>query len=321
MKPLFRDRHVASSRRQSHRAAVRRKRSSGQVPEGGALIEVTCRTLHGRFLLKPSRRLNNIVLGVLGRAQHKYPVQIVGYVFLSNHYHLLLWVPEAQRLASFMNFFNANLAKEAGRLANWREKFWGRRYQAIVVSDEPRAQISRLKYPLSHGVKEGFVRRPSAWPGVHCAQHLLAGGSARGIWVNRTKQYNALMRGQKLAREELESEEFVTLTPLPCWGHIEKEEYESRIAGLLHSIEQTGRKNDRELALPKSPRERPLRSNRSPAPYFHCASKRVRRQLFEAYHWFVAAHREATERLSRGDPTAVFPEGSFPPPLPYVSNG
>lgn len=106
------------------------------IPEGGALVEVTCRTIHGRFLLKPSRRLNQIVLGVLGRALRKQPLQLVSFVFLSNHYHLLLWVPNAQRLAAFMNFFNGNLAKEAGRLANWREKFWSRRYQAIVVSDE-----------------------------------------------------------------------------------------------------------------------------------------------------------------------------------------
>ena len=32
------------------------------IPEGGALVEVTCRTIHGRFLLKSSRRLNQIVL-------------------------------------------------------------------------------------------------------------------------------------------------------------------------------------------------------------------------------------------------------------------
>jgi len=99
------------------------------IPEGGALVEVTCRTIHGRFLLKPSRRLNQIVLGVLGRAQRKQPVKLVSFVFLSNHYHLLLWVPNAQRLAAFMNFFNGNLAKEAGRLTNWREKFWSRRYR------------------------------------------------------------------------------------------------------------------------------------------------------------------------------------------------
>jgi hypothetical protein len=39
------------------------------VPDGGALVEVTCRTIQGRLLLRPSQQLNDIVLGILGRAQ------------------------------------------------------------------------------------------------------------------------------------------------------------------------------------------------------------------------------------------------------------
>src|SRR5690242_7802871 len=46
-------------------------------------------------------------------------------------------------------------ACEAGRLVDWREKFWSRRYRAIVVSGEEGAQRERLKYVLSHGAKEG----------------------------------------------------------------------------------------------------------------------------------------------------------------------
>jgi len=284
------------------------------------LVEVTCRTIQGRFLLKPSRRLNQIVLGVLGRAQRKYPIALVGYVFLSNHYHLMLWAPNAHTLATFMNFFNANLAKEAGRLANWREKFWGRRYQAIIVSNEPAAQIARLKYLLSHGVKEGFVRRPEDWPGVHAAQGILDENPREGTWVNRTKAYSARMRGKKLPKKELESIETVTLSPLPCWSHLEKPIYGERIAELIGAIERAGRTNHPVPNLPQSRHERPIWSTGSPAPYFHCASKSVRRELLEAYCWFVSAYRDATKRLSRGDPSPAFPQGSFPPPLPYVAH-
>lgn len=288
------------------------------IPEGGALVEVTCRTVHGRFLLKPSRRLNQIILGVLGRAQRKYPVDIIGCAFLSNHYHLLLWVPNAHRLAAFMSYFNGNLAKEAGRLANWREKFWSRRYQAIVVSDEPYAQIARLEYLLSHGVKEGFVKTPSAWPGVHSAKAHLTGKRLEGIWVDRSKAYWARMRGEEITKEDFESTVTITFSKLPCWAHLDDADYERRIAEVIARIEKAGKKNSPTLNLPHAPHERPLRSNRSPAPLFHCASKRARRQLFEAYAWFVAAYREAAERLLRGDPSPGFPEGSFPRPLPFV---
>jgi len=130
----------------------------------GSLVEVTCRTVQGRLLLRPSPILRDLTLGVLARAARLYPVEIHAFAFLSNHYHLLMTVPDAERLARFMNYLNSNLAREAGRLIRWREKFWGRRYQAILVSDEDAAQIERLRYVLSHGAKEGLVASPLDWP-------------------------------------------------------------------------------------------------------------------------------------------------------------
>lgn len=44
------------------------------IPENGPLVHVTCRTIQSRFLLRPSPALNQIVVGVLGRAQRLYQV-------------------------------------------------------------------------------------------------------------------------------------------------------------------------------------------------------------------------------------------------------
>jgi REP element-mobilizing transposase RayT len=100
------------------------------IPEGGALVEVTCRTVQGRHLLRPSPQLNEIVVGVLGRAQRLYAVPICAFVFLLSHYHLLLDVGDARQLSSFMRYLNSNLAREVGRLVRWSDGIWSRRYQA-----------------------------------------------------------------------------------------------------------------------------------------------------------------------------------------------
>jgi hypothetical protein len=58
-----------------------------------ALVEVTLRTVHGRLVLhpgRPGRRLNNLVVGVLGRAERKYAMRIDALAVLSNHAHLLV---------------------------------------------------------------------------------------------------------------------------------------------------------------------------------------------------------------------------------------
>src|SRR3979411_3239057 len=38
----------------------------------------------------------------------------------------------------------------------------------------------------------------------------------------------------------------------------------------------------------------------------------------KVYRAFVAAYREAAEKLRAGDRAAIFPAGSFPPALPFV---
>ena len=114
------------------------------VPERGTLVEVTCRTVQGRFLLRPSPLLNEIILGILARAQRLYPVGICAFSWTSNHYHLLLRVDDAQRLAKFVGYVNSNVAREAGRLHGWKD-IWARRYQDIIVSHEEAAQVERLK--------------------------------------------------------------------------------------------------------------------------------------------------------------------------------
>src|SRR6185295_2009063 len=91
-------------------------------------------------------------------------------------------------------------AREAGRLANWRERFWSRRYDSILVTDEDRAQVQRLKYVLSQGCKEGLVRRPQDWPGVHSVRAMLGEETLEGLWFDRSREYTARRRGQAFER-------------------------------------------------------------------------------------------------------------------------
>ena len=69
----------------------------------------------------------------------------------------------------------------------------------------------------------------------------------------------------------------------------------------------------------QGPHEAPKKLKKSSAPLFHAASRKVRRELYEAYRHFVAAFRDAAVSLRAGDPDVLFPAGCFPPALPWVS--
>jgi REP element-mobilizing transposase RayT len=87
------------------------------IPCNG-IVEVTTRTLQGRLLLRPSPKLNDLILGVVGRAQEMYGMIIHAFVFMSNHCHFLVAPTNAKQLSKFMQFVNSNVAREAARLHN-----------------------------------------------------------------------------------------------------------------------------------------------------------------------------------------------------------
>jgi len=68
-----------------------------------------------RPVLRPGPAVNEIILGVLGRAQRLYPVRCCSVVFMSNHWHALLEVDDALQLARFMQHVDGNLSGEIGR--------------------------------------------------------------------------------------------------------------------------------------------------------------------------------------------------------------
>jgi hypothetical protein len=299
------------------------------VPEGGALVEVTCRTFQSRLLLRPSPLLNEIFLGVLARAHRltKRTVGVCAFSCLGNNYHLVLHTRYAEALSRFMEYFNSNLAREIVRMTGWTDKVWSRRYQAIVISEEEGAQVERLRYVLAHGVKEGLVGRIQEWPGAHCVKPLLGDGRVQGTWFNRTQEYAARQRGEEVDARRFAEEETLILERLPCWAGLTPELYQVRIAEMVKTIEAEAEavrsQRARELLgaeqiLRQDPQTRPNRSKKSPAPFFHAFSKKVRQELYDAYRWFVAAFREAAEKLKGGHRTARFPLGSFPPRLPFV---
>jgi hypothetical protein len=293
----------------------------------GHLVEVTSRTIHGRLLLRPGALFNEIVVGILGRAQVLFSMEVQFVSVLSNHYHLLLLPRNHQQLSGFMAYLNGNLAKEVGRLYGWKEKVWGRRYQAIVVSDEEKAQIDRLRYLLAQGVKEALVAQVGDWPGPDFLGALLQGTPLHGTWFDRTQECKARRKGLAFGARDFTTPVTLVLSPLPCWQNLSPEEHRQAVLSLVADIDATAAAeraaSQREplgaaVVLQQPPHAMPARSKRTPAPWFHTATRAALLQLKQAYSDFLAQYRDAAKALRKGLRTITFPPGSFPPALPWV---
>jgi len=297
----------------------------------GVLVEVTGRAIGARALLTPGpnpRTFNEIVVGVMGRALEVSPLEPCACVWTSNHYHMLVRVHEQQQLSRFMQHLACNISKEVGRIRDWSGSLWARRYDAIVVSDEPAAQWNRLKYLLSHGVKEGLCESPLEWPGVHAAKALVHGEPLEGFWFNRTKEWAARNRGLEFGTYDFATKYRVHFSPLPAFRDLPPEEYRQMVADLIAEIEDEGRgKREGDLVagvetiLSQNPYEPPTRRpKRSARPVFHFQSREAREGLWGELEAFLEEYRFAADALASGKMEAIdwFPEGSYRPQLPFL---
>lgn len=311
------------------------------VPPGWS-VEITTSTVCGFCLLPATTHFARIMVGILARAQEKYPVSIHAAVALGSHYHFIVTPDDAEQLADFMEFVNGNLAREAARIRGWRGRFWRERYHLIPISPEPEAQQARLRYLLSHSVKEHLVASVRVWEGLHCAEALIDGTPMKGVWYNRSKEYEAKRQAKKRAERRGEPlkpvsrSAFMThyelkLALLPCWEHWSTATIRKKIADMVAEIEAEAAAVREELEIePKgmaavrnqNPMERAMKSKRSPIPLCHAASRAIRERVKRAYRGFVTAFREASLKVKCGRVSeAIFPRGSFPPSLPFIRSG
>ena len=147
---------------------------------------------------------------------------------------------------------------------------------------------------------------------------LLQGKPLESIWHDRTAQYLAKQRGERLRPEAFCQKEVVELSPLPCWRDFPEAIRREIAERLVTEIVAAARADRKRLKTP-APTDRPRHSKRSPIPWFHCGSRAVRREFRRAYGEFLSAFREAALLLGNGELTAPFPDGSFPPPRPFVA--
>jgi REP element-mobilizing transposase RayT len=286
-------------------------------PEG--CFFVTARTAQGRLLLRPVGPVPEVMGGVLARAAKLHGIELFAFVAASNHVHLLCRARDGA-LSRFMQYFLCNVSKKVGPLADWRGPMWERRYAAEPVLDHA-AMEGRLRYILSHGVKEGLVQKPRDWPGLTCLPQLL--GQAMKVfrffhWRKRWKSGALVEGGEDRYSEKWSEPVELELKPLPHWAEEPEDVRRARVEAILRDIEQAhagAPKLGLTRLLQQSAMTRPERPKRSPEPWCHASDLGASCRFKTAYQLFEATFRAASARFRRGELTVQFPGLAFRPYL------
>lgn len=295
------------------------------LPSQYAPVEVTIRTNVGMKLLKSSPDVDDIILGVLGRALALFDVRLHEFVVFSNHIQYIVGPRNALELARFKCFLHGNIARKVGKVIGWRGKFWGRRGRPINITDDAVLE-RRIRYIYEHGVKEGFVMSPIQWPGPASVKARLSGEPLVGTWFNQTAEHQARRQGKNFAKYDYATKYEIKLSPAPCWEHLNERDYRSKVCEVVSDIEAEANEaalDGKHFAgvewLEAQDRfEIPKKVKGRVAPLCHASTNAGYKSYKEKYLAFASAFYEAAAALRDGVLDVVFPAGSFPPPRPFV---
>ena len=279
---------------------------------------VTVRCFQRRFLLRPSDETNEVLGGVLSRAVRLHGVELFAFSVMSNHMHLVVRAPRGN-LPRFMQYLLTNISKKIGKLVGWRGSFWQRRYSAEPILDDA-ALLGRVRYVLSHGVKEGLVRRCQDWPGLSCLPLMLDGGTRSFRWFNWTRRTsgNSRRTSRALLDERWAEPERLRLTPLPNAALQQPGGLRRFLKRAVQAIETQASRHFRNFlgrsgVLRQRPHARPPPARPKQRPPCHTSIRELLEAFLHRYRGFADAYHRASIRWRRGDSTALFPESAIKP--------
>jgi REP element-mobilizing transposase RayT len=279
--------------------------------------EIVIRTQEGRRLLRPVPELRRGVLDVIGRALALFPVSLHAFTFLSNHGHLLLTSATGEILAAFVCHVSRNTAIVIRKVTGWQKRVWMRAIATPVLDDA--AAVSRLRYVVANGVKEGLVEHPLLWPGPTSTHALLTGDPIETRWEIGTDHARKTDANVRVERHE------IRLTPLPSWSHRSLAERCAAVGMIVDDIvaaariERAGRPFlGVKAVLALDPFEPVPLENETPPPLAHASTLGALNRFRAERRVFHDAYLRASARLrSRDESPPTFPLHGFPPAPPF----
>ena len=290
---------------------------------------ITNRCEHEMFLLLPTDTVREIIQTWFARALCRFGdgVEIYAFIFLSNHFHLLLRDTKGT-LAAFMWYFQSNVAKAINKELGRSGRFWSREYDDVMVPGEADF-LDRYAYTMGNAVKAGLVDKSADWPGWGSLQGALSDGKYRFEMLNKTKYHNARRRGQKVDKSKfIEVFEFELSVPpmLQSKTDVERKAFITELLRAAEADYRAKRENKPALGvhniMKQSPLGRPTNPSFNPRIKVFCLDRDERKAWLNGYRTFVGGYRETFDGFRKASslkrrPAVEWPEGSYPPSCLY----
>ena len=103
---------------------------------------------------------------ILRNVKELHPFVMLGYVFLLDHFHMIIQPTGKDNFSSIMHSFKSNFTREykkrIGLSSSEYMKFWQKRFWDHVIRDDKDLE-NHLHYMHFNPVKHGLVKDPRDW--------------------------------------------------------------------------------------------------------------------------------------------------------------
>lgn len=271
--------------------------------------------------------IENIIGACMARGIALYGVHLYGFVWMSNHGHLLLRAPSGN-FAEFMGYLNGQIAVNVNRFLAREDQLWARRYAAAPVLDEA-AELDRLGYLLANPQNAGVADSIDTWAGLSSATFFFTGREQRFLSFHRTAWHEAGCPediGPFLSTTKLEHKLLPQLSDLDTTTRrknlrqlIKRNLSAAPLDPIKVDTDPTLPVRRRLLARTVIPTDRPESAKKEPRKYSsrqpicHTTQPLLWKIYKECNRVFRAAYAEVSAKYRSGEVNVIFPPGSFAP--------
>ena len=308
----------------------------------GSVLFVTSRTEEGLPLVA-SHMMNFIIWGILARAKTLYRVKVCHFVFMYNHFHMLMVVDDPEAVSSFVGYVKAETAHAVNRLLGRQQRtIWQDGFDSPLLLS---AEVTKkyIKYLYLNPAKANLVESISDYPGVSSwemfskERHVVKAAKVKRSDIKPLDTPAVTINEQKRLLEALKEKNFhehdFVLEPyawMDCFVETRDSSREAMKEELLSGINEREeeyhqeRKAARRFVMgPTKLRRQSILvaytpDKRTPRMICLCVSKERRARFIEHYRGLCAFARKVYLSWKKGDFRLKIPPGLFPPRAPSL---
>lgn len=294
------------------------------------VVHITNRVWEGLPFV-PNRTMRRMIRGVMARGQNLYPVTICLYLFMTNHYHMIL-AGDGKRISRFIGYIEAEIARRLIRLLplRWGPRFWESRFREEHLPTSE-AVINKITYIICNPLRARLVGELKDYPGASSLQSLNNANAKTEelcsftfsryfprLTAPRLSSKSDIRLSQQLHRQS--SGFYALKTDLFAWvkclrSNVQRTDVLVRIRGAVQEAERIARSQgvigaerlgDQSFSKPHRPKKTGY------CPIISCPDKKLRKHLIESYKNFCAECAKAWKQMKQGL-VAIWPRGAYIP--------